>query len=230
MSNPTLPGDLKRPPDPMRLRDALRALPQVAPERSVWPELAAHLEARRRDDAVHSRGVGGADMPARPHSAMHTRRRYFVPAALAAAVLLAIAAGEKLRQPNVPAQSVATVAPGPASFNGNAANSANATSGEISNAARLDTLQRRSQALEHWLRETARAGGPLAGQDLAAATEIEDMIGLVDLQLGAEARDGEVALWQRRVALLEDLTALRYSSYSVAESGVAASTPANWTN
>jgi hypothetical protein len=28
-------------------------------------------------------------------------------------------------------------------------------------------------------------------------------------------------LWQRRVALLEDLTALRYSSYRLAETGVA---------
>jgi hypothetical protein len=108
----------------------------------------------------------------------------------------------------------------------NAANNANATNVQGSDAAdaatRLASLQDRSQALEHWLRETQRAAAPLSGQDLAASAEIEDMIALVDGQLGAAPRDREVALWRRRVALLEDLTALRYSSYRLAEkTGVA---------
>jgi len=47
------------------------------------------------------------------------------------------------------------------------------------------------------------------------------MIGLVDGQLNAASRDSELPLWRRRVALLEDLTVLRYSIYKVAETGVA---------
>ena len=98
--------------------------------------------------------------------------------------------------------------------------------------AQLAALQQRSQALEHWLHETARAAAPLSGQDLAAATEIEDMIGLVDVQLGAQTRNDDLPLWRHRVALLEDLTVLRYSSYSLAASGVDAKslTPTTWTN
>jgi hypothetical protein len=96
----------------------------------------------------------------------------------------------------------------------------------------LAALQQRSQELEHWLRETDRAAAPLSGQDLAAATEIEDMIGMVDMQLGAQQSNGGLPLWRHRVALLEDLTVLRYSSYSVAASGIDAKAllPTNWTN
>jgi len=85
----------------------------------------------------------------------------------------------------------------------------------------MASLRQRSQDLEHWLRETQRAAAPLSGQDLAAAAEIEDMIALVDGQLNAAPRDSELPLWRRRVALLEDLTALRYSSYRLAETGIA---------
>jgi hypothetical protein len=115
---------------------------------------------------------------------------------------------------------VATAAPAAASIQTNAANSANVTSTQSADA-QLASLQRQSQALEHWLHETGRAAVPLSGQDLAAAAEIEDMIGLVDGQLNSAPQDSELPLWQRRVALLEDLTALRYSSYKLAETGVA---------
>ena len=47
------------------------------------------------------------------------------------------------------------------------------------------------------------------------------MIGLVDGQLNAAPHDSELPLWRHRVALLEDLTALRYSSYQRAGNGVA---------
>ena len=47
------------------------------------------------------------------------------------------------------------------------------------------------------------------------------MIGLVDGQLNAAPQDSELPLWRCRVALLEDLTALRYSSYKLAETGIA---------
>jgi len=59
---------------------------------------------------------------------------------------------------------------------------------------------------------------PLQGQDLAAATEIENLIGLVDVELSAPRELPDANLWQRRVALLEDLSALRYS-YQLAAGG-----------
>jgi hypothetical protein len=198
----------------MSLPEALRALPQQAPAQSVWPQLAAQLAAQGRARA-------------QPAARLSTRR-WRVPAALAAGVLL-VAIAWPLRQHKTPGPAVAdaTVSLPAASISTNAANSANATSKQSTDrsadaATRLASLQDRSQALEHWLRETQRAAAPLSGQDLAAAAEIEDMIALVDGQLGAAPRDSEVRLWQRRVALLEDLTALRYSSYKLAEkTGVA---------
>ncbi len=211
MSNPDLTGDLKSLPE------ALRALPQVAPERSAWPELAAQLAAQRlRDSGPGSRDSGRAKRV----------RRWDVPAALAAGIALAAVALPLLHQTaHAPSPAVATVSAPTASSMTNAANSTNATSAQPAEpanaAARLALLQQHSQALEHWLHETERAAAPLSGQDLAAAAELEDMIGLVDGQLNAAPPESELPLWQRRVALLEDLTALRYSSYRLAETGVA---------
>ncbi|HEX6833435.1 MAG TPA: hypothetical protein VF132_07875 [Rudaea sp.] len=183
-------------PAGMNLADALRALPLLAPERSAWPQLAAALA----------------------REALPARRRSRWPIALAAAIALAFVAAIAFRHaiPHRPA----TVAPASASFVDNAANDTNANNADT--AAKLTALQDRSQALERWLHETDRAGVPLSGQDLAAAAEIEDMIGLVDVQLDGTPAANELLLWHRRVALLEDLTALRYSSYSLAERGVAA--------
>ena len=59
----------------------------------------------------------------------------------------------------------------------------------------------------------------MQGQDLAAATEIENLIGLVDVELSAPREMPDADLWQRRVALLEDLSALRYSNYQLAAGG-----------
>jgi hypothetical protein len=200
------------------LPEALRALPQEAPEHSAWPQLAAQLAAQ---------GIAGA-APKVPASKPARRSwGWAVPAALAAGVVLAAAAWPLLQRP-APAVGalVATAAPAAASVQSNAANSANATSTQSATdsrnaTAQLASLQRHSQALERWLHETGRAAAPLSGQDLAAAAEIEDMIGLVDGQLNSAPQDSELPLWQRRVALLEDLTALRYSSYKLAETGVA---------
>ena len=211
MSNPDLTGDLKSLPE------ALRALPQVAPERSAWSQLAAELAAQ---------GVAKSASATRAPNAARRHRRWAVPAALAAVVLLAAVTWPRLQRPAASAVSVAATDPvHAASMVTNAANSTNATNPQpvepASPSARLALLQQHSQALEHWLHETERAAAPLSGQDLAAAAELEDMIGLVDGQLNAAPPDSELPLWQRRVALLEDLTALRYSSYRLAETGVA---------
>jgi hypothetical protein len=215
MPNPDIDGAL------MPLPEALRALPQVAPAQSAWPQLAATLAAQGARDRVSP------------------RRRYFVPAAIAAGIALAVIATPlllRLRspQPSALGPQLATVSRPAASSSTNAANTTNATNPQTAaeNGTQLAALQQRSQELEHWLRETTRAAAPLSGQDLAAATEIEDMIGMVDMQLGAQQSNGGLPLWRHRVALLEDLTVLRYSSYSVAASGIDAKSlmPTNGTN
>ena len=210
MPNPDIDGAL------MPLPEALRALPQVAPAQSAWPQLAATLAAQGTRDRVKA------------------RRRHFLPVAIAAGIALAVAATALLHlspRPSALGPQLATVSQPAASSSTNAANTANATTPQTA-IEQLAALQQRSQELEQWLRETTRAAAPLSGQDLAAATEIEDMIGMVDMQLGAQQSNGGLPLWQRRVALLEDLTVLRYSSYSVAASGIDAKAlmPTNGTN
>ena len=66
------------------------------------------------------------------------------------------------------------------------------------------------------------ANTPLDGPSLMAATEVEDLIGLVDVQLqGAASQPEAAALWRRRIALLEDLGAIRTANYSLATTGPA---------
>lgn len=80
----------------------------------------------------------------------------------------------------------------------------------------LDWLRARSSQLEQWLGDlpSAPAGN---GRDLMATIEVEDLIALVDLQLGAShnARDA-LPLWQQHVALLETLSVLRSAPYEFA--------------
>jgi hypothetical protein len=199
----------------MKLGDALRALPLAAPARDAWPALAAQLAPRRQ-------------------SAKPPRRawRYGVPLALAAGLALALVVPQMLRRPQPPAvTTIATVAPADASSTSNsaangavrvdAANMTNATSVQTQESAgvQLAAAQNRSQALERWLRDTRHAASPLPSQDLVAASEIENLIGLIDVEL-ASAPSRALPLWQRRVALLEDLTALRYSNYRLAETAL----------
>jgi hypothetical protein len=98
----------------------------------------------------------------------------------------------------------------------------------------LAALHAQSQSLEQWLRDTRNAASSLNGQDLMASAEIEDLIGFVDVQLQAPAPDDAAPLWRQRVRLLQDLAALRYSQYSLAETRVAndgtSATHALWTN
>ena len=53
-----------------------------------------------------------------------------------------------------------------------------------------------------------------------AAVEVEDLIGLVDVQLtGARGDADALPLWRQRVALLEDLAAIRGNGAALAASG-----------
>ncbi|UXI67580.1 hypothetical protein [Tahibacter amnicola] len=108
-----------------------------------------------------------------------------------------------------------------------------ATAAPVAGATEIDQLRRDSQRLETWLRDVASQGAPLDGADLMAATEIEDLIALVDLQLagGNESSTETAALWRQRVELLRDLAVVR-TSYSLADNRVAANgaaaTPSSW--
>jgi hypothetical protein len=194
----------RNPANQLSLGDALRALPLAAPDRDVWSALAAQLAPRQAPPA---------------------RRRFVVPLAIAAGILALATVLIVARHALVPAVDVATIPRAPASTVANDTNVANATN--VQNAAtegeaQLVALESRSRALERWLSDTRGAAAPLPAQDLAAAAEIEDLIGLVDVELAAAPRNRSLALWHHRVALLEDLTTLRYSNYRIAESMVAA--------
>jgi hypothetical protein len=183
----------------LNLADALRELPLQAPERSAWPQLAAQLQSQAvRPDAMR----------------IEPFRRFAVPAALAAALATVFLVAYK--PPT--SRPVATVAPAAASSNTNGVKAGNVHNA-ATDAAQLATLQQRSQALERWLQQTGEAAMPLQGQDLIAATEIENLIGLVDVELAAPQEMRDAGLWRRRVALLEDLSALRYSNYELAAGG-----------
>lgn len=166
------------------LADALRALPQAAPQSDLWPELAQALAARRR----------------RPW------RRYALPAALAAGIaLLALAPVARMNGPDAPAVPIAE-SRSPAATTEAAVKPTDTE---------LAALHQRSQALERWI--AAATVAPLDSRDLMAAVEVEDMIGLVDVQLGATRGDADaLPLWRQRVALLEDLATIRANRYAIA--------------
>ena len=191
----------------LNLAEALRALPLQSPDRSAWPELAARL---RRESELENRESKRAERI----------RRFVIPAALAAALagVFLVAYRSHDSHLSIAESSTATISAPAASSNTNSAQVVN-----VHNAAspteQLVALQQRSQALESWLRKTGDAAMPLHGQDLAAATEIENLIGLVDVELSAPSEMPDADLWQRRVALLEDLSALRYSNYQLAAGG-----------
>ena len=89
----------------------------------------------------------------------------------------------------------------------------------ISDADELAALHTRSRALERWIAAVA-ARAPQDGRDLMAAVEVEDLIGLVDVQLGGTRGDADaLPLWRQRVALLEDLATIRGSGFALAENG-----------
>ena len=192
----------------LTLGDALRALPMQAPRGDVWASLAKELTPPQR------------------------RARFVWPAAIAACALIAFAVFFARHQ--TPASSTATV-PAPIASsvpNDTTETKMNATNAANDTNAQMAALQSRSRELEQWLHETAGIAAPLPGRDLAAASEIESLIGVIDVELTAPQQRNEEQLWRRRVNLLEDLTALRYSNYRLAETGAAGNSaqPAKWIN
>ncbi|MGA8277837.1 MAG: hypothetical protein WB784_06550 [Rhodanobacteraceae bacterium] len=183
------------------LAAALRALPDTAPQPDLWPDLARSLERRTQHKA--------------------RRRLVALPAALAAAIVLAVLIA---RAPSPRQQTPATTTASATSVVSPTAN-APTTVAAANGAHELADLRRRSQSLERWIAGFAHA--PQDGRDLMAAVEVEDLIGLVDLQLGATRGDDDaLPLWRQRVALLEDLATIRGSAYAIAASDDG-STPAS---
>ena len=215
---------------PVSLGDAMRALPQFAPAEGGWAEMAARL-AREPGIAIRD-----------SHGRERRLRGYAWPAGIAAALVLAFFATTVFNMRpvqktvvDVPAHDAATDPPTGASSVHNVANSTNSHELPPPSAETLVYLQTRSRSLEQWLRDTSAASAPQSAQDLAASAEIEDMIGLIDGQLSAaDTADTNAALplWRRRVALLEDLSTLRYSANALSlHNGIAANgAPANGMN
>jgi hypothetical protein len=220
----------------------LRELPLATPPGGGWEALATSLRAQglvRDDDAAGAHETTGADASgdsaARHGAAAHAERtraarprrgRRWVPAALAAGLaLFAIALVPMNRDAVVPQPTTHT----PGSDGAPGANTPTVSTAELAE------LRSESGRIEEWLRTLKADETPLDGRSLMAATEIEDMIGLIDLQLAAGSDTGSdtQALWRDRVELLRDLAAVR-TTYSLAGTGVAANgnaaAPDNWNN
>jgi len=127
--------------------------------------------------------------------------RYALPVALAAGIALALVL-PRLAHREAPAQPVVANIAAP-----------------VNGADELAQLHTRSQSLERWIAAVA-ARAPQDGRDLMAAVEVEDLIGLIDVQLGgARTPSDALPLWRQRVALLEDLAAIRGNGVALAANG-----------
>jgi len=138
------------------------------------------------------------------------RRRwhYALPAAIAAGVALAMVLPRWSTREIETRPTTVAAAPAPAAT--------------MSPADELAKLHQRSRTLERWIAAVA-ARAPQDGRDLMAAVEVEDLIGLVDVQLGGARGDADaLPLWRQRVALLEDLAAIRGNAFTLAENGATA--------
>jgi hypothetical protein len=130
--------------------------------------------------------------------------RYALPMALAAGIALALVLPKLTHRETTPSQPATPVA--------NVAEPSNDVD-------ELSQLHKRSQSLERWIAAVA-ARAPQDGRDLMAAVEVEDLIGLVDVQLGGARTDSDsLPLWRQRVALLEDLAAIRGNGVALAANG-----------
>lgn len=141
------------------------------------------------------------------------RRNWLWPAALAASVLLGLLLTRIQSPAPVPATGIAgTSAPAPVA----------STPAE----AELQRLHEYSRSLERWLAGLPD-GAPRDGRSLMAVAELEDLVGLVDVQLSAARSESEaLPLWRQRVALLEDLAAIRSEPLTlIAEAGYAGLPP-----
>ncbi|MGH8173291.1 MAG: hypothetical protein ACREPX_09080 [Rhodanobacteraceae bacterium] len=132
--------------------------------------------------------------------------RYALPAAIAAGIAIAMLMPRSpVREDAVPIASIPATSTTPAA------------SAQAAPEQELAKLHQRSKTLERWIAAVA-ARAPQDSRDLMAAVEVEDLIGLVDVQLGGARGDADaLPLWRQRVALLEDLATIRGSAFARAE-------------
>jgi len=148
------------------------------------------------------------DLSADIARALDARRRrtwrYALPIALAAGIALALVLPKLVHRDAAPSQPPTPVA---------------SVAAPATDTDELSRLHKRSQSLERWIAAVA-ARAPQDGRDLMAAVEVEDLIGLVDVQLGGAGTDSDaLPLWRQRVALLEDLAAIRGNGVALAANG-----------
>jgi len=137
--------------------------------------------------------------------------RYAVAFATAAVLALAVGLGRlQLAQP-VTGTSPATVATATTS-EGNAA------------------LIARNQELQAMLRGFAAQNAPTDGEAALASARLEDLIAMLDVELGdAGTGDEARALWQQRLVLLQELANVRQQGQAaVAQQDGTVLQPANW--
>ena len=136
-------------------------------------------------------------------------RRWAIPLAAAAALAIALLVPNLATHETVQAPiafTPATTAPA-------------TTPAPTADADELTALHERSRTLERWIAAVS-VRAPQDGRDLMAAVEVEDLIGLVDVQLGGANGDADaLPLWRQRVALLEDLAAIRGNGAAFAAAG-----------
>jgi len=137
--------------------------------------------------------------------------RYMLPAAIAAGIAIALLLPRSpVREDTTPVASAPATSATPGT-----------SSTQAAPAQEIAQLHQRSQTLERWIAAVA-ARAPQDSRDLMAAVEVEDLIGLVDVQLGGAQGDTDaLPLWRQRVALLEDLATIRSNAFALAGNGVA---------
>ena len=178
---PAPDGYPMKPIDP--LAAALRALPMAEPPRDLHAQIARTVHARR------------------------VRRRWLIPATLAASLLLGLVL-------------LRTLLPGPRVPEHIPLAGVGAQGPPSATAVELESLHAYSQSLESWLAALSD-DAPRDGRNLMAAAELEDLVGLVDVQLSAARSESEsLPLWRQRIALLEDLAAVRSEPLTLAVEAV----------
>lgn len=172
------------------LTEALRALPMAEPPQDLFAQVSRDLKARS------------------------SRRRWIIPTALAASVLIGLLLVWPGATPT-PTMFVQSELP-------------IETAGPEALASEIDRLRADSRILEAWLGGLS-AEGQRDGRSLMASAEIEDLVGLIDVQLSATRNDAEsLPLWRQRVALLNDLANIRSEPLaSIAYAGYAESSASN---
>lgn len=170
--------------------EALRELPQLSPERDLWPEIAARA------------GLDGA-LPAPP------RPRYAIAVGLAATLVMSIALvglqreAEHAPVPSAEADSVVDLL---------AVAAPTTTVPEMS----TEALIAQNRNLERSLRSVDLAGQVISAQSATTMAELEDRIARIDFQItsGAARRmtpEQRQRLWRQRTALLESLVRMRFA-------------------